>query len=80
MKTKEKQTGFSQKIGGFVSSMKANAMPETTNEERKAKSAALRAAKKELDLFHKKAYDYIKARALVKQETYYQSWDEIFER
>ncbi len=59
---------------------KANAMPENTQEERKLKTAALRAASKELDAFHKKAYDYIKARALVKQKAYYENWNEIFER
>lgn len=59
---------------------RANAMPENTREERKLKAAALRATSKELDTFHKKAYDYIKARALVKQSTYYASWNEIFEK
>ncbi len=57
----------------------ANAMSENTAEERKAKTAALKAASKELDTFHKKAYDYIRARALVKQATYYANWNEIFE-
>lgn len=57
----------------------ANAMSENTAEERKAKVAALKAASKELDTFHKKAYDYIRARALVKQATYYANWNEIFE-
>lgn len=57
----------------------ANAMPETTKEERKAKAAALKSASKELDFFHKKAYDYIKARTLMKQYEYYLNWNEIFE-
>lgn len=57
----------------------ANAMPETTKEERKAKTAALKAASKELDAFHKKAYEYIKARALVRQYDYYLNWNSIFE-
>ena len=58
---------------------RANAMPEATKEERKAKAAALRAAQKALDRFHKKAYDYIKARALFKQYEYYSNWNAIFE-
>lgn len=56
----------------------ANAMAESTKEERKAKSAALKAASKELDRYNKKAYDYIKARTLVKQASYYSNWNEIF--
>lgn len=59
---------------------KANAMPETTKEEMKAKSVALKAASKELDTFHKKAYDYIQARKLVKQLEYYSNWETIFEQ
>ena len=43
----------------------ANAMPEDTRENIKAKTAALKAASKELDTFHKKAYDYIQARKLM---------------
>lgn len=58
---------------------KAKEMSENTAEERKAKADAVKAASKELDSFHKKAYDYIRARALVKQEGYYANWDEIFE-
>ena len=57
----------------------ANAMPETTKEEREAKSAALKKASKELDAFHKKAYEYIKARTLLKQYDYYLNWNNIFE-
>ncbi len=57
----------------------ANAMPETTKEERRKKADALHKAQKELDVFHKKAYDYIKARALLKQKMYYENWNEIFE-
>lgn len=56
----------------------ANAMPETTKEEIKAKNAALKEASKELDRFHKKAYEYIKARKLIKQYEYYSNWDKIF--
>ena len=58
---------------------KANAMGEGTKEEIKAKNAALRAASKELDNFHKKAFDYIQARKLIKQLEYYSNWDKIFE-
>lgn len=57
----------------------AKALPEKTPEEQKLKAAELNAASKELDSFHKKAYDYIRARALVKQEAYYANWNEIFE-
>lgn len=56
----------------------ANAMSENTKEEAKIKSAKLKEASKELDTFHKKAYDYIQARKLVKQNEYYTHWDEIF--
>ena len=56
----------------------ANAMPETTKEEIKAKSAALKEASQDLDRFHKTAYEYIKARKLVKQLDYYSNWDKIF--
>lgn len=57
---------------------KANAMSENTKEEAKIKAAKLKEASKELDTFHKKAYDYIQARKLVKQNEYYTHWDEIF--
>ena len=56
----------------------ANAMSEDTKEEAKIKAAKLKEASKELDTFHKKAYDYIQARKLVKQNEYYTHWDEIF--
>lgn len=56
----------------------ANAMSEDTKEEAKIKAAKLKEASKELDTFHKKAYDYIQARKLVKQKEYYTHWDEIF--
>lgn len=56
----------------------ANAMSEKTKEEAKIKAAKLKEASKELDTFHKKAYDYIQARKLVKQNEYYTHWDEIF--
>lgn len=56
----------------------ANAMGEGTKEEAKIKAAKLKEASKELDAFHKKAYDYIQARKLVKQNEYYTHWDEIF--
>ena len=56
----------------------ANAMSENTKEEVKIKAAKLKEASKELDTFHKKAYDYIQARKLVKQNEYYTHWDEIF--
>lgn len=56
----------------------ANAMSENTKEEAKIKAAKLKEASKELDTFHKKAYDYIQARKLVKQNEYYTHWDEIF--
>ena len=56
----------------------ANAMNENTKEEAKIKAAKLKEASKELDTFHKKAYDYIQARKLVKQNEYYTHWDEIF--
>ena len=56
----------------------ANAMSENTKEEAKIKVAKLKEASKELDTFHKKAYDYIQARKLVKQNEYYTHWDEIF--
>ena len=38
-----------------------------------------RKASKELDRFHKKAYNYIQARKLVKQLEYYTHWETIFE-
>ena len=57
----------------------ANAMPEDTKESIKAKSAALKAASGELDAFHKKAYDYIQARKLMKQYEYYENWSSLFE-
>ena len=56
----------------------ANAMSEDTKEEAKIKAAKLKEASKELDTFHKKAYDYIQARKLVKQNEYYTHWNEIF--
>lgn len=56
----------------------ANAMSEDTKEKAKIKAAKLKEASKELDTFHKKAYDYIQARKLVKQNEYYTHWDEIF--
>lgn len=56
----------------------ANAMSENTKEEAKIKAAKLKEASKGLDTFHKKAYDYIQARKLVKQNEYYTHWDEIF--
>ena len=56
----------------------ANAMSENAKEEAKIKAAKLKEASKELDTFHKKAYDYIQARKLVKQNEYYTHWDEIF--
>ena len=56
----------------------ANAMSENTKEEAKIKAAKLKEASKELDTFHKKAYDYIQACKLVKQNEYYTHWDEIF--
>lgn len=56
----------------------ANAMSENTKEEAKIKAAKLKEASKELDTFHKKAYDYIQARKLVNQNEYYTHWDEIF--
>lgn len=57
----------------------ANALPEDTKEQAQLKSARLKEASKELDLFHKKAYDYIQARKLMKQVEYYSHWDEMFE-
>lgn len=56
----------------------ANAMSENTKEEAKIKAVKLKEASKELDTFHKKAYDYIQARKLVKQNEYYTHWNEIF--
>lgn len=56
----------------------ANAMSEDTKEAVKIKTAKLKEASKELDTFHKKAYDYIQARKLIKQVEYYSHWDEIF--
>ena len=57
----------------------ANAMPESTKEEQSLKAQKLKEASKELDAFHKKAYDYIQARKLMKQVEYYSHWDELFE-
>ena len=57
----------------------AKAMSENTREEAAAKEAALKAASKELDRFHKKAYSYIQARKLVKQKEYYSQKGVIFE-
>ena len=42
------------------------------------KAQKLKEASKELDTFHKKAYDYIQARKLIKQLEYYSHWDELF--
>lgn len=58
---------------------RANAMSENTREEMQMKDRAIKEASKELDRFHKKAYDYIQARKLIKQLEYYQNWDSIFE-
>lgn len=56
----------------------ANAMSENTKEEANLKATKLKEASKELDIFHKKAYDYIQARKLIKQKEYYANWDKIF--
>lgn len=56
----------------------ANAMSESTKEEAILKAQKLKEASKELDTFHKKAYDYIQARKLIKQLEYYSHWDELF--
>ena len=56
----------------------ANAMGESTKDEIRSKSAALKEASKELDRFHKKAYAYIQARKLLKQLEYYSHWSDIF--
>lgn len=57
----------------------AKAMDESTKAAAKAKAQAIREASKELDHFHKKAYNYIQARKLVKQLEYYTHWETIFE-
>lgn len=57
----------------------AKAMDESTKAAAKAKAQAMRDASKELDRFHKKAYNYIQARKLVKQLEYYTHWETIFE-
>lgn len=57
----------------------AKAMDESTKAAAKAKAQAMREASKELDHFHKKAYNYIQARKLVKQLEYYTHWETIFE-
>ena len=57
----------------------AKAMDESTKAAAKAKAQAMREASKELDRFHKKAYNYIQARKLVKQLEYYTHWETIFE-
>lgn len=57
----------------------AKAMDESTKAAAKAKAQAMREAYKELDRFHKKAYNYIQARKLVKQLEYYTHWETIFE-
>lgn len=57
----------------------AKAMDESTKAAAKAKTQAMREASKELDRFHKKAYNYIQARKLVKQLEYYTHWETIFE-
>lgn len=58
----------------------ANAMSENTKEEAKIKAAKLKEASKELDTFHKKAYDYIQARKLVKQNELYSLGRNIYKR
>ena len=57
----------------------AKAMDESTKAAAKAKAQAMREASKELDRFHKTAYNYIQARKLVKQLEYYTHWETIFE-
>lgn len=57
----------------------AKAMDESTKAAAKAKAQAMREASKELDRFHKKAYNYIQARKLIKQLEYYTHWETIFE-
>lgn len=57
----------------------AKAMDESTKAAAKAKAQAMREASKELDHFHKKAYNYMQARKLVKQLEYYTHWETIFE-
>lgn len=57
----------------------AKAMDESTKAAAKAKAQAMREASKELDRFHKKAYNYIQARKLVKQLEYYTHCETIFE-
>lgn len=57
----------------------AKAMDESTKAAAKAKAQAMREASKELDRFHKKAYNYIQARKLVKQLEHYTHWETIFE-
>ena len=57
----------------------AKAMDESTKAAAKAKAQAMREASKELDRFHKKAYNYIQARKPVKQLEYYTHWETIFE-
>lgn len=57
----------------------AKAMDESTKAAAKAKARAMREASKELDRFHKKAYNYMQARKLVKQLEYYTHWETIFE-
>lgn len=57
----------------------AKAMDESTKAAAKAKAQAMREASKELDHFHKKAYNYIQARKLIKQLEYYTHWETIFE-
>lgn len=57
----------------------AKAMDESTKAAAKAKAQTMREASKELDRFHKKAYNYIQARKLVKQLEYYTHWETIFE-
>ena len=57
----------------------AKAMDESTKAAAKGKAQAMREASKELDRFHKKAYNYIQARKLVKQLEYYTHWETIFE-
>ena len=82
-KAKELLTHTVEELYGISEPMldkynEANAMSENTKEEAKIKAVKLKEASKELDTFHKKAYDYIQARKLVKQKEYYTHWDEIF--
>lgn len=57
----------------------AMAMREDGSDKIKQKEKALKAAQKELDTFHKKAFQYIEARKLIKQYDYYSNWQKLFE-